>query len=113
MKKLLFISIAFLFIFTGCATAYKMNDISLGMTKQEVIHILGRPNSTSAISGVEYLSYTLTEPCPHGLGGCYGPARLYFVRIINGRVDAYGLKGDFDSTKTPVTRSNIDLNINK
>ena len=99
----------------GCATAHnatahKMNSVSIGMTKQEVISVLGPPTSTSAKEGVEYLDYRFYETDDHAFYGITSP---YFVRIINGKVDSYGHLGDFDSTKAPETKSTIDLNIKK
>lgn len=89
----------------GCATSHKINKISLGMTKQQVTEALGPPVSTSATSGVEYLNYRFSETDDHAFNGTTTP---YFVRIVNGKVDAYGRLGDFDSTKR-----SIDININK
>lgn len=106
MKKIIFITASFL-IFYGCATAYKMNNLSLGMTKQEAIKVMGSPESISATEGVEYLNYSLkkfsTDPF----------LDPYFVRIENGKVVAYGRMGDFNSTKIPVNKTIIDLNVNK
>ena len=80
-----------------------MNSVSVGMTKQQVIEVLGPPVSTSAKQGVEYLNYRFSETSDHAFEGVTTP---YFVRIIGGKVDAYGRLGDFDST-----RSTIDLNV--
>lgn len=96
----------------GCATAHKMNSLSIGMTKAEVISVLGHPKDSSATSGVEYLRYELH---PDSLGRCLaGPCEGvadYFVRIVNGRVDAYGRIGDFDSTKDPTIVVNKDVTL--
>jgi hypothetical protein len=68
------------------------------MTKQEVVSVLGGPESTSAPgSGIEILRYHLLTP----------PVEEYFVKIANGKVVSYGKVGDFDSTKDPT----LDLNI--
>lgn len=40
--------------------------------------------------------------------GPYGGAWV-FVRLVNGRVDAYGEKGDFGSTRGPT----LDVNIHQ
>jgi len=95
-----------LLLISGCATAHKMNRISLGMTKEEVIQAMGPPISVSAREGVEYLNYSLSETASDDFHGWTTP---YFVRIINGKVEAYGRKGDFDSTKTPEQKIIIDL----
>lgn len=105
--KLLFLILPVLLI--GCATAHKMNNISLGMTKQEVIQKLGRPVSTSAQSGVEYLNYRFAETDDDYFDGNYSP---YYVRIVEGKVESYGRLGDFDSTQAPESKTTVDLNIN-
>lgn len=110
MRKLyllfLFLGVVLL---TGCATAHKMNNINLGMTKQEVVKKLGRPISTSAQHGVEYLNYRFSETDDDDF---YGRCKPYYVRLVGGEVESYGRLGDFDSTKTPATKSTVDLNIN-
>ncbi len=108
MTRLLFALVLTAILTTGCATAYKMNSINIGMTKQKVISVLGPPRSTSAKNGVEYLSYRFSETNDNAF---YGISSSYFVRIINGKVDSYGRLGDFDSTKPIETKRTIDLNI--
>lgn len=54
MKKSLFLMLTFCML--GCATAYKINSIGLGMSKEEVIKKMGKPASASAIEGTEYLN---------------------------------------------------------
>lgn len=111
MKILL---LALVFIVSGCAAiwptnARKINNVSLGMTKAEVVQVMGAPDSTSAREGVEYLNYILLESAD-GIVGYHSP---YFIRIVGGKVEAYGRTGDFDSTKVPENKITIDLNTNK
>ena len=81
----IFIAVVFLF---GCAGSFqKMNNLKLGMTKQEVIETMGAPDSTSAIGKVEYLKY---------LNACVFYSNEYYVRLLDGKVEAYGQKGDFN-----------------
>jgi hypothetical protein len=62
------------------------------MTKDDVLRVLGSPESARANQGVEFLVYTLTEriakpgeaPLPFPGQG------KYFVRVVGGRVDSYG-----------------------
>ncbi|MCK9419211.1 MAG: outer membrane protein assembly factor BamE [Nitrospirae bacterium] len=82
----------------------KMNDIEIGMTKQQVIQIMGQPSSTSAINNKMYLNYNL-----HEWKGKEKTA--YFVRFIDGKVESYGKTGDFDSTKVPESKTTVDVNI--
>ena len=103
-------------LIADCATSSKkLNQISVGMNKAEVIKILGAPESTRANRGIEFLIYTLTEriakpgeaPLPFPIQG------QYFVKLVDGRVESYGNLGDFDSTKPFETKHQIDLNVNQ
>lgn len=106
--KYIFISVLVLALI-GCATAYKINNVQLGMTKQEVIAAIGKPTSISAKDGTEYLNYRFSETDDHAF---YGVTTPYFVRLVNGKVDSYGRTGDFDSTQKPTVRIETDENIN-
>lgn len=83
----------------SCATAGRMNDLRVGMTREEAIKIMGRPHTVSAMEGVEYLNYNLTATNHDEFHSIKTP---YFVRIIDGKVNAFGRRGDFDSTKDSV-----------
>lgn len=49
-------------LFTGCSTsATKLISISPGMTKAQVINILGNPESVSGKGGAELFTYTLSN----------------------------------------------------
>jgi hypothetical protein len=75
-------------LLVGCATAPKMNKLSLGMTKPEVISIMGTPDSTSApVGGVEILNYKLS---PKGGPFMNLVTEDYFVKLVSGKVDSYG-----------------------
>lgn len=82
----------------GCATAHKINSISLGMSKTDVIKAMGKPVSTSATSGTEFLNYKFAETSDDNFHGILTP---YYVCIQDGKVISYGRMGDFDSTKDP------------
>lgn len=92
-------------LLAGCASANKINSINLGMTKEDVINIMGKPASISAKEGTEYLNYSLSETDTQAY---YGITKPYYVRIIDGKVDAYGRLGDFDSTKNPTIQIKTD-----
>ncbi len=92
MKTKLFITIILAMVLMSCVTASKISRVNLGMTKSEVIKALGKPVSTSASNGVEYFNYAFSETPKQAWGGFTVP---YFVRIIDGKVDAYGRYGDF------------------
>lgn len=104
MKYFLF---AIVLTLSACATSQKINSISVGMTKAQVIQLMGSPASVSAKGGVEYLNYALYETHEAAM---YGWSSPYFVRLIDGKVDSFGRRGDFDSTKTPEQTVNLNLN---
>ena len=106
-----FIIVGFIFLIIGCATSpkNKFNRLSIDMSKAEVIDLLGTPYSTSAKKGFEYLIYSYNRGPISGLPAP-GGSEDYFVRIIKGKVESYGRVGDFNSTKDP--ESKIEININ-
>ena len=110
----------------GCvSTEHKINNISLGIDKQQVIEILGTPANTRAAEGIEYMIYELKAATD--VGECTAATLLtlgfasavecgrdkveYFVRIEQGRVTAYGQIGDFGSTELPEATININKTV--
>lgn len=93
--------------FTGCVTVtnpQRMNDLTVNMSKKEVLSVMGKPSSTAAPnSRVELLRYKMA-----GKTDWY--AEEYFIRLVDGKVESYGKMGDFDSTKDPTLNINIDSN---
>lgn len=106
-SKTLFVCLIAIFL-AACAasSAKKLNKVSVGMTKAEVISVMGPPISTAARNGVEYLNYRLATSFFDTDGS---DTYMYFVRLVNGRVDAYGRKGDFGTTTTPEKRIQIEV----
>ncbi|MGD8449531.1 MAG: hypothetical protein PVJ20_07460 [Desulfobacterales bacterium] len=83
---IIFLSVAFLL---GCAESFqRINNLKIGMTKQEVIEVVGAPDSTSATKNVEYLKYRINT-------GLFDTDE-YYVRLLDGQVESYGQKGDFN-----------------
>ncbi|HTQ31311.1 MAG TPA: SHOCT domain-containing protein [Opitutaceae bacterium] len=82
--KITALALFFVALLAGCSTADKLNQIQIGMTKDQVITILGAPDSTSAQANVEYLTYYL-----EGDPG-YGRDRPYMVRVVDGKVESFG-----------------------
>jgi hypothetical protein len=58
------------------------------MSEAEVIAAIGAPSTKSASGDTAYLHYQLYS------SGLFPDD--YFVRLTDGRVDAYGRKGDFN-----------------
>jgi outer membrane protein assembly factor BamE (lipoprotein component of BamABCDE complex) len=99
--KYLILAVTMIFLPSCTGTSYKMNDLSIGMTKNDVISVLGKPVSVSAKDGTEYLNYQFSENSDQEFLGLTEP---YFVRLISGKVDSYGKLGDFDSTQKPTIK---------
>ena len=88
MIKRFFVLVLMILFTFGCTTSNKLNKISLGMTRQQVITAMGEPDSTSAIENTVYLRYKLWA------GGAFF-LNDYFVQFKDGKVEAYGRIGDF------------------
>jgi hypothetical protein len=72
----------------GCAgSAKKLNNVKLGMTRAEVVEVMGEPNYISSRENVELLNYKLTSYSIF--------TDEYFVRLRDGKVDLFGQRGDF------------------
>lgn len=97
MRKLLLLG--FLALLTSCAAPIgeRMTRISPGMTKQEVVHILGKPTAAGGSGGVEVIHYTQDEG--------WWRNSYYFVRIVDGKVESYGL----ETRANPVSATNPPL----
>ena len=82
---------------TGCLTpASNINVISIGMSKTEVLRIMGTPASVTADTSGEYLNYALAE-------GSTSPAAAltpYEIKIVDGKVVSYGRAGNTATTPT-------------
>lgn len=56
MKKLLLIP--FIFVITSCATGEKFSNLSVGMSKRQVVSTIGKPDGDAINDNVELLSYS-------------------------------------------------------
>jgi hypothetical protein len=89
-----------------------LSRVSVGMTKQEAIEQLGRPDKVAVNRGVEYLQYEAYDDSVWDWEGRRN-YRWFFVRIVDGHVDTFGDKGDFDSTKDPTVHVKVDQRIDQ
>jgi|GEM_PF-6829356 len=84
---------------TGCVTptvpshqrvlyddASKMNSLSVGMTKAQMIEVMGIPATSSARSGIECAEYQLLE---HSTDFYQHPSS-YYVIFIGGKISEFG-----------------------
>jgi Short C-terminal domain/SmpA / OmlA family len=99
-KTSLFASVLFAILLAGCQTSEALNNVHIGMTKAEVLSLLGTPDSTSAQANVEYMTYYLTSDAG------YGRDQPYMVRLVNGKVESFGRFAQlFDLYNRPVTNA--------
>jgi Short C-terminal domain/SmpA / OmlA family len=85
MKSLLaLLGLAAGLVLGGCNSASQLNNLRIGMTKDQVVSLLGQPDSMSAQANVEYLTYYFVGD-PN-----YGRDRPYMVRIVDGKVESFG-----------------------
>ena len=102
--KLLLVVTSLLLV--GCSSINNISRVNIGMTKDDVMAVMGEPKSVSAKDKTEYLNYDMydawTDSWEH-----------YFVRLRSGSVDSYGKIGDFDSTKDPTININQDIRTNE
>ena len=127
LKTALIVFVSSLLISCG-GTQARLNEVSLGMSKTDVIDVMGQPASSAASDGFEYMIYELSRRTGTGqTAGCTALALLtlgitlvspacraaqddFFVRFVDGEVESYGRVGDFDSTQVPEATINVNRN---
>lgn len=82
MRKLILL-VFLLTLLAGCAPWIGMHNIELGMTKSEVLQLMGKPSNSSGSSGEEYLWYIPVNRF----------WERYYVHLVNGKVESYGQLG--------------------
>ena len=103
MKNII-LTVFLVFIF-GCASNisnYDSRQISTGMTKEEVVRVIGEPQRVSASRGIETYEYDLKgkayKACMGGIAvvtlgmaaaECINKTDLFIVSFTNGKVDGY------------------------
>lgn len=89
--KLLFALLTAAALSAGCSSpnASAMNDLRVGMNRSAVVSELGQPETTSAAGSSEVLTYHLKSRRD-------GSPGEYFVKLVDGRVTAFGLKSDYE-----------------
>ncbi len=79
----------FAFLLVGCSGGpSRIEGIAEGMTKKEVVAVLGEPRYTSQVSGSEYLTYKVWRSFWRRAPGNY--TDIHYVQFTNGRVVQYG-----------------------
>jgi len=69
----------------------KINKIKAGMTREQVIEAIGKPENIHAGKDAEFLIYTMKERVTgRKEAGLVVENVKYFVRIVGGRVESFG-----------------------
>ncbi|MFH1075747.1 MAG: SHOCT domain-containing protein [Pseudomonadota bacterium] len=97
-KGLFAVILALLLSACAVVTIGTANKLKVGMTKDQAIEIMGKPISVSASGGYEYLYYKLPETEDEAAMGWTTP---YYVRLVDGRIDAYGRANSLQMAKDP------------
>ena len=88
-----------LVLLAACSTPKsRLSNVSPGMTRDEVIQTLGKPVSTSSGEDVEFLNYILSDG---------RKKQTYYVRLRQGKVDAAGKVGDYQSSGDPTLQIHV------
>jgi hypothetical protein len=83
INKLILVAVI---VLTGCTTATKMNNLNVGMTKEQVLAVMGSPDNTAAPgNGIESLRYALST----WSNGAH-ITHWYYVKLVDGKVVSYG-----------------------
>ena len=105
MKFLIGIAIVSILL-SGCvAKAGRASGVHYGMSKQEVVAVMGAPISVSTHGSSQDLNYSVCETENQTLSGIMHP---YVVRLTDGRVESYGTTGNIVSPQTSTGRLESD-----
>ena len=78
------VSSLLLVVLSGCVSgSAKLDRVHLGMTKTEVVALLGQPDSTTAQANTEYLTYYLRN-------NVSDRDQPYMIRLIDAKVESFG-----------------------
>lgn len=92
----LFLSFIMCLLLCSCGTpSSKINNISTGMTREEVVRGLGQPLNTTNDGSSEIMNYRLVEDA------WAGTTYPYVVVIQGGKVASYGRMGSDSSANPP------------
>ena len=93
-------------LLSGCvAKAGRTSGVHYGMSKQEVVAVMGAPISVNTHGSIQDLNYSVCETENQTLSGIMHP---YVVRLADGRVESYGTTGNIDSPQASTSRLESD-----
>lgn len=87
------------------------DKIRPGMDEGQVVSLLGSPQTIANQARIKYLEYESFDRDIWLGSGRKENVQFFFVKLIDGKVDSFGRKGDFDSTKNPTREIKIEEKI--
>jgi hypothetical protein len=92
----------------GCAEPkFSLDRVSVGMTEDQVVGLLGKPTATEQQGGMKDLDYeTYDQDKWFGVGRKENIQQFY-VRLVDGRVASSGKKDGKGATWTPLPRAEV------
>lgn len=81
--------------------------IRIGMSKNEVVQRVGNPARTSSSNDFEVYEYDAYDH----YGAMRVNLRSQYIRFVDGKVESYGNKADFDPAKPPARKMEVDQKI--
>jgi hypothetical protein len=74
-------------VYMFSANAYKTDRLKAGMTREEVVTVMGKPVSVGADRTSETMYYRLFETREDAY---HDSSTTFFVKLVDGRVDSFG-----------------------
>ena len=91
------------FWLSGCSSGpSRIESVTEGMTKAEVVAVLGEPRHVSPVAGSDFLTYKVWRSFWRRAPGNY--TDIHYVKFTNGRVVQYGdIRTLTESTRSMIT----------
>ena len=94
----------------GCSEpTLKFDQVRAGMTEEQVAGIMGKPVTATQQGNAKYLEYeTYDQDRWFGTGRNEKENdQWFFVRMVDGKVESFGKKGDMVPTKIPAPKAEV------
>jgi len=101
MKRIILVTMILSIFLVGCAKRYNTSALSPGMTKQEVVKLLGEPVSASMTSGEQSLIFCVWD------GAFDRPYNYYTLDFYNNQLSKVALSPEELQRKDPWAKNQI------
>jgi len=102
-----------IFFLAGCGTitAKKMNRLSIGMSKAEVLGVMGDPATTKADEKIEILEYKLMTDMQEWWTSSSDQRQNFWIVLEHGKVTKFGRAGDWGMAQPDTHKHIIEAEI--